>query len=690
MNNILQILLDNSIQDTITIIDHNKEDITIEEVDDRIAEFNEDPTVREALSKGIHLRDYNLQIEKELESTHNSLVYDYLKQTDANLILYENIQEIDKLLQDMEVLLGGYRDDLKTMNHEISSIQDESKTLKLKLDNRKAAYKYSSELLDGIVISPDLIKKICEGEINEFFIQHLQELNSKMTYVVSNEDKQIKAFHDIGPELERLRIKAVDKIRDFLLKKIESLKIPNTNIALIQQNSLLKYKELFWFLMERYTPVGVEIHANYINVVNNYFLSSFERYVKSLQKLQLSSDKSELIGTVEGGRTGLFGGRQSLTNTVNMYSLGSRLDLLTTTDSGIIVPHHAEEQNQRFTYEAIFKSITRLLLDNACSEYQFTLEFFIDKNSKSPESVSQIFGEVFDPCLKYIQNVIRQHVDTTFDAIGLLMCIRINNQNIRMLQKRRLPCLDNFLNLINIVLWPKYQSIVGLHIDSLKKADPRKLITIKEPQPHYVVRRYAEFSASVLTLNQGYEDALLINSLSRLRTELESLMYRLAAEFNDKKISLTFWINNIDLIQTILNEHKSSSFEQEKKYFEQLMTLKMEEFVSLILTPHMGTMIDYVNKTEGQPKLINKDLIEKLALEFNNNWKVFISELNESIMGTFSNFQNGAKILHATLTQIILWFISLWEVYFKGTKSKVQPIGIQSLLVEVKKYKSTF
>lgn len=81
--------------------------------------------------------------------------------------------------------------------------------------------KYSSELLDGIVISPDIIRKICEGEINEFFIHHLQELNAKMAYVVANEDKQVKAFKNIGPELERLRIKVFNPL-DRLRIKLES------------------------------------------------------------------------------------------------------------------------------------------------------------------------------------------------------------------------------------------------------------------------------------------------------------------------------------------------------------------------------------------------------------------------------------------------------------------------------------
>ena len=111
--------------------------------------------------------------------------------------------------------------------------------------------------------------------------------------------------------------------------------------------------------------------------------------------------------------------------------------------------------------------------------------------------------------------MLKSYVENTFDAIGLLFCIRINGQNLRIMQKRRLPHLDHFLNLVNILLWPRFQHIMGLHIDNMKKADSRKLITTKDPLPHFITRRYAEFSASILTLNHEYDDALLNNRYTK-------------------------------------------------------------------------------------------------------------------------------------------------------------------------------
>ena len=108
-----------------------------------------------------------------------------------------------------------------------------------------------------------------------------------MHYVKSQQGRHIHALKDVGPELERLRLKAAEKSLAFLLKKIDSLKAPNTNIAMIQQNQLLKYRDLYAFLGERYGEAAGEVRANYVQTVGMYYTGSFERYLKGLLKLQV-------------------------------------------------------------------------------------------------------------------------------------------------------------------------------------------------------------------------------------------------------------------------------------------------------------------------------------------------------------------------------------------------------------------
>lgn len=123
------------------------------------------------------------------------------------------------------------------------------------------------------------------------------------------------------------------------------------------------------------------------------------------------------------------------------------------------------------------------------------------------------------------------------------------------------------------------------------------------------------------------------------------------------------------------------------------MDTKLQEFVIHQLTPHIGSMIDSLPKLESEPLKASKDLLEKLAIDFNTNWKSSIEKIHTELTKSFPNFQNGARVLHATLTALVIYykrFLSVWDTCLKGQKTKLVPIGIQPLLVEIKRFKSTF
>lgn len=65
---------------------------------------------------------------------------------------------------------------------------------------------------------------------------------------------------------------------------------------------------------------------------------------------------------------------------------------------------------------------------------------------------------------------MKNYAENSYDAVGILLCIRVNLQHQLIMQKRRIPCLDYFLNAINLLLWPRFQAIMDLHINSVRKA----------------------------------------------------------------------------------------------------------------------------------------------------------------------------------------------------------------------------
>ena len=52
----------------------------------------------------------------------------------------------------------------------------------------------------------------------------------------------------------------------------------------------------------------------------------------------------------------------------------------------------------------------------------------------------------------------------TWDILCLLLMIRINYHHQLIMNKRRIPCLDDYLDRINIALWPRFKVIAQVHI----------------------------------------------------------------------------------------------------------------------------------------------------------------------------------------------------------------------------------
>ncbi len=73
------------------------------------------------------------------------------------------------------------------------------------------------------------------------FSEELMNLEQKITFLKEQSFREARSCNDVRDVVEKLKIKAVAKIREYLLERINLFKKPMTNYY-IPQNAMVKHK----------------------------------------------------------------------------------------------------------------------------------------------------------------------------------------------------------------------------------------------------------------------------------------------------------------------------------------------------------------------------------------------------------------------------------------------------------------
>lgn len=142
------------------------------------------------------------------------------------------------------------------------------------------------------VVNPEkLMHFFCSGIMDcsvteKEFLTQLEILNHKINFVKEQSFKETKSCLDVKDILEKLKIKAMAKIRTYLLEQIYKFRKPMTNYQ-VPQNNMLKYKFFFEFIMANDRAVAEEICGEYIDTMSKIYYSYFKSYSSRLMKLQV-------------------------------------------------------------------------------------------------------------------------------------------------------------------------------------------------------------------------------------------------------------------------------------------------------------------------------------------------------------------------------------------------------------------
>ncbi|KAI1265780.1 Vps52-domain-containing protein [Xylariaceae sp. FL1019] len=496
--------------------------------------------------------------------------------------LHHSIKACDEILSSVETNLASFRNDLATVAADIETLQARSAALNIRLENRKAVEKGLGPVIEELSVSPVVVAKIADGHVDDAWVKTLNEIDKRATAHKKNASgsENQKGFQDLGPLLEKLIQKAIGRIRDFLVAQIKALRSPHINAQIIQQQSFLKFKDLFSFLHKHHPTLANEICQAYMNTMRWYYLNQFTRYETALKRIKLHVlDKLDVLGNEDTSRRGAALSSSKIAGPPHdAFNLGHRIDILRTNNTAAISSYVAEEDQSTHYLEVPFRNFNLALVDNVTAEYTFLASFFSPALSYS--TISRHFAYIFDPTLQLGQSSTKSLVTDTYDAIGLLLAIRLNQHFQFELQRRKVPAADSYINATAMLLWPRLQSVMNAHCESVRalstaisgrtpsKAEQAKL----SAAPHVVTQRFGQLLQGILALSaEAGDDEPVVTSLRRLRSEMEAFLTKYSTLFGaDKRKRERFLYTNYSLILTIISDASGKLAEEEQQHFEGL------------------------------------------------------------------------------------------------------------------------
>lgn len=320
-----------------------------EKSDDKKNQFydNLKDDVQEILKTGTDLRQYSKEIEKELKEVENKSIQDYIKESQNIASLHNQIASCDKILERVEEMLLDFQKDLGSISSEILTLQKKSITMTQQLSNRQAVRGQLSQFIDDMAVSETLINCILECPVTEKeFLSQLTILNYKINFVKEQCFNESASCTDVKEILEKLKIKAMSKIRIFLLEQVYKFRKPMTNYQ-VPQNTMLKYKFFFEFILTHERNVAQEICGEYVDTMSKIYFSYFKSYSGRLMKLQYEevATKDDLMGIEDNSSRNLFY-KTSLKHKGTVFTIGNRGDVLAQQlEAPIIIPH-AQQKNR--------------------------------------------------------------------------------------------------------------------------------------------------------------------------------------------------------------------------------------------------------------------------------------------------------------------------------------------------------
>jgi hypothetical protein len=516
-----------------------------------------------------------------LQTVESRAIAEYIAEADNLLKLSDDIQACDGLLESLEHILSSYDERLDGVTDEILGYQRRCDKIFEELRDKRELRDEVSTFVESLILKPKLIRDLTTLPVNDHgFAEALSEFDGKLTYINGSESvRNSPAYRDVAIGVEKLRLVAVKRGRDFLLERIYELRHPKSNIQ-VQQNALVKYMYVIQFLRDHGRNVFEELRAEYKSNVSAKFMEVFKSYWATLEGMQILNPGILLGSNQSSGYysyfESFFEGHDEVKDAQEEYfELKDRLEnSRRQVNQPPIMPSDSNSAEEPF--ERIFASLSRLLVDTAAHEYLFCKNFWQSEGR-------QVFKDTFKPILDFIHGSLQASLQDQEDIIAILLCINNNRENFLLMTKRRNPALDEHFDAVNLLLWPRVKIVLDRHLHSVMELDTEDGVKLRKNEILPVTRRYACMMTSMLVIMEIVTDGSISLNIEQLSYTLLNYLLKFSRRFTKSGEGTVFLLHNLHHVNSVLRKAGKA-----QPSFQEAFSRALNLYIDTNLVPRVG------------------------------------------------------------------------------------------------------
>ncbi|KAI3383098.1 hypothetical protein SNEBB_006674 [Seison nebaliae] len=612
------------------------------------------------LSENEDVESQSKKIDKELNHIENESIKDYINESKNVLQLHHQIVKCDEILQRMESMLTTFESNLSGISQEIQTLQGQSVKMNIRLKNRRAIKNELNQFVNELIIPKNLVCSIMEDDIDsnvdgnrknnnilsQQFIESLHELHHKLLFV--QQQQQLtnggRACDEIEPLLNQLKIKALQRIKDHLVDKLQQLKKDQVNYELMKE-SLIKNRFIFAFLQTHQPILGENIRRIYVEVMDKLHANYFRLYATKLYRhscMMFYENRNDLLGdiyqkdfrSIKNTAKNVFGSLFFNSTTeeakdnqevVSIYDIDDRHEILMNDyiDAPPLVPHAIVN---KFSFDIAYRSLLFALLENYEREKCFLNDFFLLPSTDSTNVNDEVCGSIFESTFNALHQLTKEHLltNTHHDVHLLYICVVLLNRFGKNLDLTLYSAFHKFIKKEWGIIWPKIDITMQLHSRSISNSQihlSKQMNDNFHNTIHPFVKRFAHFISTIYSI--GYfsitdgHDRMKVN-LMTMNSEMENVLLLIASNHSDRMKQLVFLINNVNHIIKSISTHFPEdgthlrntnetlklqiAMNDRGKYLEDciiewssLLRPNINEYVNETLRNYIGPLIDFIN-----------------------------------------------------------------------------------------------